>query len=72
MTRELQAEQSVLCCVVGSIEATWHLERVAYVPGESVTIQGHIDNRSRVKVKKSKASLVQVIPHKCDYIQLFI
>ena len=50
----------MLCWVVGSVSATWHLERVAYVPGETIHISGHIHNKSKVKVKKSKASLIQV------------
>ena len=59
---EIQQDQSFLSCVVGSIQASWHLDRMGYLPGEALLILGEINNKSRMKVKRSKASLVQVRP----------
>ncbi|XP_059158632.1 arrestin domain-containing protein 3-like [Physella acuta] len=47
-----------LCCKSGSIEATLHVDRQGYVPGEAIKLHAHIINGSNRKIRKSTIELI--------------
>lgn len=48
------------CCETGPITATLRIDRVGYVPGESIVISGEIDDKTGKGVHKSQVELVMV------------
>ena len=57
--RNLKAHH-IICFAVGDVHATWRLNRKGFLPGEYIEINADIENNSRLKILKTKASLIQV------------
>ena len=60
INNEMNLQQSVLCFVTGVLSTSWHLEKMGYLPGEHINVQGDIANHMKVNVKQVKATLKQV------------
>ena len=49
------------CCASGPIEASFHVDRKGYVPGEAIRLLGHISNESNQEMESSFVTLKMVI-----------
>ncbi|KAI0212825.1 Arrestin domain-containing protein 1 [Lamellibrachia satsuma] len=49
------------CCPSGTVSVLWRLDRMGYLCGDKVRINGEIENNSRTRVAMSYAALVQHI-----------
>ncbi|CAD5125063.1 DgyrCDS13304 [Dimorphilus gyrociliatus] len=58
---ELNSEehQTVMCCTLGQIVCSWYLERIGYLPGETIHFKGEVKNNSGRSTKRSKVVLMQ-------------
>ena len=50
-----------LCCKSGPISVTMSLDRSGFVPGEKLTINAEVDNKSNKTMNKSVVQLLQTI-----------
>lgn len=60
-TCEIEHKLGVACVGGGKVVARVALDRGGYVPGESILITAYISNHSNVTIKRTKASLTEVI-----------
>lgn len=49
------------CCPSGKVSVLWRLDRMGYICGDRVRINGEIENNSRTRVTMSYAALIQHI-----------
>ena len=52
-----------LCCESGPISAQFHIDRTGYVPGEFITLNGEVTNRSNRTMENSRVELRMVSLH---------
>ena len=55
-----------LCCKSGPISVTMSLDRSAFVPGEKLTINAEVDNKSNKTMSKSVVQLLQNTVFRAD------
>ncbi|KAK2179410.1 hypothetical protein NP493_492g01007 [Ridgeia piscesae] len=54
-------QMGLSCCASGTVSVLWRLDRMGYICGDMVRINGEIENNSRIRVSMSYAALVQHI-----------
>lgn len=58
---EIEHRLGLNCFTSGPVSCRVRLDRGGYVPGETIGIWASVHNQSRVTVKRTKASLTEVI-----------
>ncbi|XP_015782033.1 arrestin domain-containing protein 4 [Tetranychus urticae] len=60
---EVEEKIGINCITRGTVSCRVRLDRGGYVPGESIKIYAHIENNSKVTIKRTKAILTETIQY---------
>lgn len=65
---EIEHKLGVNCVNSGPVVCQVSLDRGGYVPGETIGISASVQNKSRVTIKSTKASLTEVNNFSCIFV----